>query len=266
MPRPRDPNQPPLLEFRLRNTSPVAVADYSAALRGLEDEYRQFAHGEDGQALSADVALCISRLRTGSIVAELFALAPLALPFVEHANTIVDFASHLKTTYSYLLGKVDCERPPTTRTLQNVIAMSEPVAKDGGSILNINTVVHGDVHIHLKLPSKDANAAQNVARKAIAPPTDSQNAVRERVLLYLYQARGDLRSKSGDKAIIESISPSPVRVEFLNENVKRDVVAVHDNPFRMAFVVDVEVGTVNGKPLLYKVLAVHASMERPEAA
>lgn len=266
MPRRRNPDRPPTLEIRLRNKQPVSVADYATSLRAFEDEYRSFVAGEAGRGVSSDLSLFVSRLRSGSLISELVALAPLALPFVENANTILDFAAHLRRGYDYLLAKVKSDSAVSPRTLQNLIDIAEPVAKDGGSIMNVSTIVNGDVHIHLKMVSKDANAAQNVARRIIQPPATALTGVRERVLLYLYQARSDVRSKAGDRAIIESISSSPVRLEFVNGEVKQQIVGGDDNPFRMAYIVDVEIGTVNGRPLLYKVLAVHGSLERPEAA
>jgi hypothetical protein len=36
------------------------------------------------------------------------------------------------------------------------------------------------------------------------------------------------------------------------------------NPFKAAYVVDVVVGTINGKPSLYTVIAVHDAFEREE--
>jgi hypothetical protein len=255
-----------LLEVALRNNRPIPVAAYSASLRAFEDEYRIFVQGKSAGAVAPDVSLYVSRLRTGSLITEMVALAPLALPFLENAGTIIEFAGHLKTTFAWLLSKSTSDDKPSARTLQNIIDISEPVAQDGGSIMKINTVINGAVHVHLTLPSVDANAVQNVAKRHLEPIREARNAVRERVLLYLYQARSDPRSKAGDRAVIESISPSPIRVEFVNESIKREIVGGDENPFRLAYVVDVEVGTINGRPLLYKVLQVHGSIERPEAA
>jgi hypothetical protein len=251
---------------RINNRLPVAVADYAGALTALESEFRNYADGNGGRGFAEGVGLYVTRLKTGSLISELQALAPFALPFAEHANSILGFAGHLKSGFDYLLGRSPSAERPPNRSIQNLISIAEPVARDGGSVLSVNTIIQGDVHFHLKLPSKDANAAQNVARRVVSTERTPTSAVRERVLLYLFQARSDPRSKAGDRAIIESISESPVRLEFVNEMVKLSVVGGTENPFKLAFIVDVEVGTVGGRPLLYKVLAVHGTMERPDAA
>jgi hypothetical protein len=38
-----------------------------------------------------------------------------------------------------------------------------------------------------------------------------------------------------------------------------------ENPFRMAYIVDVAVETINGRPVVYNVLAVHEKLERPSS-
>ncbi|HVZ48279.1 MAG TPA: hypothetical protein VG916_05820, partial [Gemmatimonadaceae bacterium] len=87
-----------------------------------------------------------------------------------------------------------------------------------------------------------------------------------KVLLYLHQARNDSRSSVGDRAIIETISPGPVKVVFATEALKSRVIQQPQNPFRCVFVVDVDVGTVNGRPTLYTVTALHDVFEHPDAA
>jgi hypothetical protein len=86
--------------------------------------------------------------------------------------------------------------------------------------------------------------------------------IQEKVLLYWYQARNDPRSKSGDRAIIESISTSAVKVVFVNENIKAKILSSSENPFMLAFVVDVAVETIQGRPALYRILEMHDSFER----
>ena len=84
----------------------------------------------------------------------------------------------------------------------------------------------------------------------------------EKVLLYWYQARGDLKSRTGDRAIIESISSSSVKTICANEMIKSQMILNNENPFKEAFVVDVIVETIKGKPALYKVVALHDKLEQ----
>jgi hypothetical protein len=132
----------------------------------------------------------------------------------------------------------------------------EPVAKDGGANLFLN--VSGDVHIHNNYNSQQANAVQNSARRFLGPTSE----VHHDQLLSLYQVRGDVSAKVGDRGIIEAISPHPVKLIFASEEVKRKIVETHDNPFQKIFLVDVEAKATEGKVRLYRILTVKDVLDR----
>jgi hypothetical protein len=75
--------------------------------------------------------------------------------------------------------------------------------------------------------------------------------------------RGDLNSKVGDRGVTEKFSPKPVKLHFMTPEVKACILDKPENPFKMAYVVDGQVSTVEGKPALYKIAAVHETLERP---
>ena len=49
----------------------------------------------------------ISKIESGSIITHLVDLFPIAIPFIENSNTIVEFTKHLKGTFDYFLGRGD---------------------------------------------------------------------------------------------------------------------------------------------------------------
>ena len=73
-----------------------------------------------------------------------------------------------------------------------------------------------------------------------------------------YQTKFDSESHTGDKAIIEAISKKAVKVIFDNNAVKEAMLRGderYSKPWhKLAYIVDVEVQTVNGTPKLYTVL------------
>jgi hypothetical protein len=80
----------------------------------------------------------------------------------------------------------------------------------------------------------------------------------EQVLLYWYQARNDLSAKTGDRAIIESIYTGAVKTVFGLPELKAKMLR---DPFSYAYLVDVFVETVGGKPMLYKISEIHDKIE-----
>lgn len=247
------------LKIELLNRRPVELLDLTASFNGLGQEYLRYIQAEHPEDAASDVRLYVQEIRPGSILASLAAISPQLMQGVSYANSVVSFAKHLKGAYDHLTGikdlpKVDLSKP----ALQNLAQIVEPVAKDAGSQLNIGTV-NGNVVFNIN--SQEANAAQNTINRLLRqePPSST---IHEKVLLYWYQARAEAGNRAGDKGIIESISPEPVRVICATDDVKRQMVLSAANPFKEAFVVDVVVETMRAKPALYKIIRLHDRFER----
>lgn len=243
-----------VLSVEIRNRRPVEVVDFTGSLLAVANEFQRQIEAGDPETAAADVRLFVKEVRTGSIVAELVAIAPQALQLASYTNAVVAFVRNAKAAYDYLAGDSE-EKPSLDKpTLENLSQIVEPVAKDNGSQLNIATF-NGNLYVHVD--SQRANAIQNKARRELEQLAEPSRGLHEKVLLRWYQARGDAKSKSGDRAIIESIGKSPVKTICANDAIKMQMILEEENPFREAYIVDVMVETINGKPALYKILAVH---------
>jgi hypothetical protein len=64
--------------------------------------------------------------------------------------------------------------------------------------------------------------------------------------MYLQQIRGGLKSKVGDGGVIEQFSAKPVKLHFMMPEVKASIPDNPENPFKLAYVVDDQVNTVEG--------------------
>lgn len=252
------------LTITIQNINPVELMDFTQAFLSLSDEYHRYLSLEDSDALDQDVKLYVKQIRTGSIVADLVALAPLALPFAENANTILGFSKYVRTGIGYLLG-TQKNKPVFEKAdylnLSNIVA---PIAKDNGSQINFNTTINGDVALTLNVTSLEANAIQNAATREMAALREPGTGFHDKVLLYWYQARNDPKSQRGDKAIVESIISRPVKVLFANESIKAQLLSGEANPFKHAYVVDLAVETIAGVPRLFKILNIHDRVDVDE--
>lgn len=81
--------------------------------------------------------------------------------------------------------------------------------------------------------------------------------IHERVVMYWAQARNDVKSLAGDKARIESISGTAVKTIFVGDDIKVRMLYEEAHPFEKGYLVDVACETVNGRPVLYKILEFH---------
>ena len=95
----------------------------------------------------------------------------------------------------------------------------------------------------------EASAIQNNIQRLIQEMREPVTGMHLNVLLCWYQARNISVSGPGDKGVIESISPNPVKVVFSTDTIKTTMLLEDENPFRMAYIVDVAVETVNGRPM-----------------
>lgn len=250
------------LTISLHNEKPVALFDLTNGFLALADEYSRYARYHEPQGVIRDAQLYVREVRNGSIVIDLVALSPLALPFVEHAISVLKFGEFMARICGYLLARTGTKLELKKKDYENIVTLVEPVAKDAASQINCHTVISGDVHQHFHMNSIEANAVQNSARREITALKEPITGVHRNVLLYFYQVRDDTKSAVGDQGIIESVSPFPVKVRFQNEEIKSRVLQADENPFRYAYVIDVAAETIEGNPKIYNVLAVHEAIER----
>lgn len=250
------------LTIEIKNKRPIELGDFTSSLLSLANEFKRKLELENPEIAVADVRLYIKEVRSGSIVADLVALAPQALQLVSYSNAVVSFYKHIKGAYDYLSGASENKPDLDRASYENLARIVEPIAKDSGSQLNIGAL-HGPLY-YFNVGSQEANAIQNRVRKEIEALAEPSKGLREKVLLYWYQARGDAKSKTGDKAIIESISVAPVKTICVTDAIKLQMILDEENPFKEAYIVDVMVETIRGKPSLYKILSLHDKFEREE--
>ena len=250
-----------LFTIEIKNGKPIELADLTRSLLGFAEEFKRHIEANEPEVAAADVRLYVKEIRSGSVIADIVAISPLLLQGISYVNSVISFSKHLKTAYDYLSGKSE-EKPDLDKaSYENLSNIVEPIAKDHSSQLSIGTL---NGNVYFQVTPTEANAAQNTIRKEIDALREPTSRLHEKVLLYWYQARADANSKYGDKGIIESISPLPVKVVCASENIKFKMVLEDENPFKEAYIVDVVVETIKAKPVVYKILALHEKFDRED--
>lgn len=246
------------LTIEIKNRQPVELLDLTNSFMSLADEYRRFVQTQEVVTYADDVRLYIKEIRSGSIITDLVALSAAGLPFAEHTVTILDFSKYMYKAYAFLTGKSQ-DRPPLSKpNLVNMMRIVDPIARDSASQMNVSTVVNGNVNLTINIGSIEANAAQNAASRELKAMKEPSSGFHDQVVLYWYQARNDLSATTGDRAIIESINAGAIKTIFGLPELKAKMLR---DPFSHAYLVDVYVETVGGKPVLYKISAIHDNIE-----
>ena len=252
-----------ILNIHLENVRPVELTDLTESLLSLSVEYKRFVQRQPDLYAPADVKLYIQEIKTGSIETVLVSsVVPLLTPLFEHRQSIVEFAKWLKQVYDFYKGE-KADKPALDKaSYANLSSFLQPVAKDNGAQLNLHNTVNGKQVVNITINSLEANAMQNLLRHDALSLQEPASHLHEQVVLYWYQAKNDPQSSTGDKGVIESISPNPVKVVFAQDRLKSVMLYKEGNPFKSAFIVDVMVETIDGRPVLYKVVGLHGDLER----
>lgn len=258
-----------VLRVEIKNSKPVELSDLANSLSALAEFYRDFANESIGDPHPDNFRLYVQEVRSGSVVADLVSLAEQAQWFVEHKEVFGAFVANLNDIVGYFLSNKDGrgEHKPTAKQAKQIAQIIEPVANDGGSQMNINVMDGGVVvihqHHHFHLDSLQANAVQNQVGRYLGPQLPASQVLQDQ-LMALEQVKNDAASKTGDRGVIESISIRPVKLQFSSEEAKRKVLHLDDNPLQCVFQVTVEVRSVGGRPVLYRIMEV-TDVIRPAA-
>lgn len=256
-----------ILIYEFQNKRPVDLLDLTASLTAIGEQFKVFVQRHDSALVEDGYRLYIKEVHSGSVIAELLAIAsqsslvapfiPLVAQFGQELSDLIEFFKGAKEVRDIVkelgLGK---------KELQQYSNVLELVAKDSGSQLNLTATHGGVINVAISVNSMEANAAQNSMRRLIEAVPETITGLQRDQVLYWYQMRDDAVKKPGDKAIIERFSRTPVNVRFYNEDVKREMIDKPENPFKKAFVVDVDVSTIDGKPILYKIMEVKEALDR----
>lgn len=252
------------LMIEIQNKQPVALLDLAQSMLSTASEYQSYLTKHAPDVDSENTQLYIKEVRSGSVITELVAMAPYALPLIENADSILEYGKYLVEALSWFKG--DDKKPDeefSRKSLENLSTIIEPVARDRGSQMILSGVtINGDVNFTFNIDSTGANAAQNSIRKELELMKEPVTGMHSQVVMYWAQARNQTNSRSGDRARIESIYRGDVKVLFANDALKSRMLFEPDHPFEKAFIVDVAVETINEKPVLYRVLELHETIDR----
>ena len=250
------------LTVEIKNRRDVELQDLAKGMLALHTEYKRYISEHNPDFASDEVRLYVKQISHGSIITELAAYSPLVLPLFEQFETAKKYAEHITTIMQWLLGKEDQpERQVSRQTLQNIHDIMEPIAKDSGSTINLAVNGNGNTINIFSASSVDANAIQNSARRQIDQFREPSEAFHSQVLMYWHRASASEANARTDRVVIQSISKDPVAVIFDSVDLKKATLFEPDKPFAKAFLVDVEIQYVMDVPRLYKVVAVHKTID-----
>ncbi|WP_434732910.1 hypothetical protein NL154_15160 [Rhizobium sp. YTUHZ044] len=258
-----------VLRIEFNNTKPIELVDLTMSFTALAEFFKDYANVRTGDPRPDNLRLYVKEIKSGSVIADLIAVAEQAQWLMDHKEVFAGFVANTNELVNYFLGRAPAkakDSEPTVRQARQIAQFVEPVAKDFGSQLNMNVMEGGIVHVHqhhyFNINGMEANAIQNSVSRFLGPQLPSSQFLSDQMMT-LEQVKNAAAAKTGDRGIIESVYSKPVRLRFASEEAKKRVLDLHENPFECVFLVNVEVRSAAGKPALYHILEV-TDVIRPE--
>lgn len=239
------------------NKNPIDLIDLSGSLLAIGDQYSKFVKAEIGADYTTNTKLFVSEVKTGSIVIELIQEALPIIPLLWQSGSFSEWVKYITDVIGWTLEKYN-QKPDhiTENNLKQINKMIEPVCNDSGSQMTLVAMGNSQINIKFEIGSLQANFVQNRINKLLEKQKTEECYLHRRKIMYWYQTRF-AETTIGDKVIIESISKTPLKVLFENSQDK-EFITETDNRFKkpwqkLAYVVDVEVQTINEDPKAYTI-------------
>lgn len=245
-----------LLTVELLNAKPVDLIDLTTSLAALAQDFQEFSNESSQDPIPGNLKLFVREMRSGSIIADLMPMGEQISWVLDHKDILGAFVTHLTDMAEYFLGGIPVD-PPSRQKAERFSQILDPVSKDSSAQYNIQASDSAkvEIHNHFHVGFVEANAIQNSVRRLYGPQVPALEIVRDR-LLTLEQVKNVASARTGDRGVIESIWPRAVKLQFLSEAAKQQVLSLTENPFQRIFLVDVEVQSSNGRPALYRIIEV----------
>ncbi|MFC3815000.1 hypothetical protein [Lysobacter sp. GCM10012299] len=283
-PTQQDLKRAPRMRLHFNVHDPVELVEMTLAFQGLGHEYQSYLRARfadtDPKSNAAEVKLYLTRIESNCILAELAPALPMLgaiAPVLADVNTVHDFVEKTAKAIRWLIGVAkkkgvtSDEIPYGKRQITNLRDVVRLVAKNHNSNLGLAAIRYeqesGQDRAVLEFSFTDfeCRRAEQGASIALAALDVREKADREKVLMYFYQTNIEdpkAGGRTGDKAIISSISREPLSVYIIPETDQQKVRYVLDdkshNPLHTGFVVDVNIeNDRQGRPRIYRVVRVH---------
>lgn len=269
------------LVLRLEPNGPIELEELTGSFAALARIYERHHRSDDHTAKGPAPKLYVSRLETGSIIAEVVPLITILgqpIPYMDSFLIVKEFTRWVGGSLKSFAGQGDGPPPQKIEDVKDLEAFVRPLTRRRGAGLNIKHArfrkKDGDKEILAEYDFDESSlnrAALNMSHtiqdfSGTSPQEERKPGLFREVLMYFHQANreaGKEKGRTGDRGIIEEISVKPLMVYFPKQanDIKRRILEGSDNIFSKGYIVDVHVSYVNGEPKLYHVLDLHGVVD-----
>jgi hypothetical protein len=262
--------QPAHLILTLKTRDPIEVKDFITAFTAVAGQYEDFVK-EHYPDLKSESATYVREVRAGSIQADLIPVLSSAFTtgilIMDQALIVEQFIrSYGEKLRVYLRGgRIE---PTDKSDLKDFMGQVAAIANDPDGTGTIDHAYFEDgvkkIKAGIKFNTPEARTAVRQIEKQRRDMERETTADYQRVLMVFSQSNTkdiDLHKRSGDRVVIEEISPSDRPLiyasDLAEQRIKHEIREADENVFKKGFIVDVNVQSQGGRPVGYRVTNVH---------
>jgi hypothetical protein len=267
----------PYIVVKLQTKSPILLGDFVSEFTSIASQYDKFIK-ERYPSLAQEAQIFVKEVRRGSIIAMLLPFVPLllsgeVLAHIEHINAINEFVRALGGKLGAYLhgGKAD---DVTRSDLKDFMGAIAAIANDPDGKASIASAVFEDGKTKTKF-AMTFNTSQAI--RAVAQIEDHQRQLENRdmadyprVLGVFTQANirdTPVGRRTSERVKVEQVYdrdlPLIYASDLAEQRIKHEIREADDNLFKKGFIVDVNVETMGGRPVAYRVTNLHQVIDLP---
>ncbi len=250
-------------EYIIDYDKPIAVSEFTNSLNAISSEYEKFLIDNYGSE-RPEAELYVQEIQKGSIVTTLVEYSAMTIPFLGEINTVIEFGKFIKSSYDFLLnGNKSAESQNLDiKDLTNLLKVIEPGTHTNNNIvIQIKGKNNSIVMNPLSANETESRVIRDKIREVRKELNHKEKSIEYNQALYLEQIKRNLESTKGNKGVIKELNENSLNLIWNSEDEKQKMLNCDDNPFKMIFIVDVEIVEVNLETKLYKILKLHEIIE-----
>lgn len=268
----------PHIMLRLSTKEPIELKAFVTAFTSLGHEYERFIRIEHPEMVDQS-EIYIKQIREGSIEAELWNYAVVAGGFAISQMDQLLILEQFVQPYGARLSSFFIQGGRLNGAAKNELAdfmgQVTAIANDPQGSAEIAAAVYEDGERKIKAAvifrTPQAKTAVHEIENQRREMENKSNADHQRVLMRFVRPSIEptkAHRRTGQRAMVDAIHDKPLSVVYVSdmarERVDHEMKEADGNVFRLLFDVDVNVEYIAGKPIAYRVMAVHDITDLPD--
>lgn len=261
------------IELKLDLDQPAELYDLVGSFTAIASQFEKYITKEYPDH-RPEAKVYVNQIRSGSIIVELIPMAQSLIAAMDGVVIVDDFVQIYK---DYLNGYIEGRKTEGAKKsdLKDFHNQIRVIANDTDGKAIISSAEYHETkttkRVSIEFDTKQARQAQEVIESHQNEIEAKAHELHKRVLMVFWQSNlkdASTGKKTGEKVVIEAISSKALAVVYESElaaqKIKHETTAGDANIYKLGFIVNCYVETLNGRPVDYRVTHVHEIIELPE--